>query len=148
MRAVKTVNAIIISKGVEGLKYFGIFSKIIYTLFFVLTAILLILALTNINKTSLEIPVLKCLAIFYLLVLLITALTVIVNLIIIIKELIKVLKVKRVLIRVFIGVVIGIIFKILLSLIKHRELFSLDFIYLIIVTPVFSLYSLFLKNEK
>lgn len=106
-----------------------------------------ILALT-LNETTVGTPALRYLTLFYLAVLLVTLLTVIIHFIILIKELIKVIKVKSVLKRACIGFAIGVVIVVLLSLVKNHQLFSLDFIYILIASPILSLLSLFLQIEK
>ncbi len=130
------------------MKYFNIFSKIAYILFFVLTAMMLIFALITLKQKDVIFPGLRYLFLSYLLILLIALITMIINIIIIIKELKKIAKVKSILKRVCIGAVTGAIIVNLLSLIKHHEFFSSEFIYLLFVVPIFSLFLLFLQIEK
>ena len=96
------------------MKIFNIFSKIIYILFFVLTAVMLIFALTTLNQMNVIFPGLRYLGLFYLSILIITLITMIIHFIIIIKGQTKVFKVKIILKRVCIG-----------ALIKHHEYFLL-----------------------
>lgn len=131
------------------LKYFKIFSKIIYILFFVLTATMLIFAMTIFNQNDVEIPGMFYFGIFFLLIFYITLITIVVDFIITMKRLTEVFNVKLILKRACFGAIVGVAIIVLLSLIKYHELFSADFIYLLIVCPILSLFSLFLDiNNK
>lgn len=120
------------------MKYFFTVSKAVYSLFLILTLGMLVLATDLLGRGS-TIPFASYYSIIYLVVLLITIVTLIINVVIAFSTLIKRVGILKVVKRVGLFFIIGVVIAIILSLIKYRILFSMDFLFLPISSSIASI---------
>ena len=123
------------------MKYLFKIAVAVYSLFFILTVVMLIFAIVAIKKTDISIPYMSYFTIFYFSVLLITILTLIIHIFIKFIKAIKTYGLLRVFKRIGVFFAIGVAIVIISSLIKYHTLFSLDFFYILIALPTVSIFS-------
>lgn len=112
------------------MKYFFTVSKAVYSLFYILTIGMLILAIRLLLGRGSTLPFARYYSYIYLVVLLVALLTIIINVVFVIPILMKRVGILKVVKRVGLFFIVGVVIAIILSLIKYKILFSMDFLFL------------------